>query len=62
MLILRLIAVLVAIGIGASLFAFVFTRDQRYLLLGWRLFRYAVIVALVFLALLLVERVFVPLV
>lgn len=49
-----------AIGIGGLLLAFVFTRDRRYLALGWRLFRYAIIVALVFFALLIVERVFVP--
>ena len=60
MLILRLVAVLVAIGIAGSLLAFVFTRDRRYLALGWRLFRYAIIVALVFFALLVAERVFVP--
>ena len=59
MLILRLIAVLVAIGIAGSLLAFVFTRDRRYLAWGWRLFRYAIIVALVFFALLILERVFV---
>ena len=60
MLILRLVAVLVAIGIGGLLLAFVFTRDRRYLALGGRLFRYAIIVALVCFALLIVERVFVP--
>jgi hypothetical protein len=59
-LILRIVAVLVAIGIGASVFAFLFTRDRRYLALGWRLFRYAIIVALLFFALLILERVLVP--
>lgn len=60
MLLLRLIAVLLAIGVGGSLAAFVFTGDRRYLALGWRLFRYAIIAALVFFALLILERVFVP--
>jgi len=60
MLILRFVAVLVAIGIGASVFAFIFTRERRYLVLGWRLFRYAIIVALLFFALLILERVLVP--
>ena len=50
------------IGIGASVFAYFFTRDPRYLALAWRLFRYALIVALVFFALLILERVLVPLV
>ena len=59
MLLLRIVAVLVGIGIGASVFAYFFTREQRYLALAWRLFRYALVVALVFFALLIVERVFV---
>ncbi len=59
MLLLRLLAVLVGIGIGASVFAYFFTREPRYLALAWRLFRWALIVALVFFALLIVERVFV---
>ncbi|HMV16270.1 MAG TPA: hypothetical protein PLN96_03205 [Zoogloea sp.] len=60
MLLLRLIAVLVAIGIGASAFAYLFTRDRRYLAFALRLARYALIVALVFLALLALERVLAP--
>ena len=59
MLLLRLLAVLVGIGVGASVFAYFFTREPRYLALAWRLFRYALVVALVFFALLIVERVFV---
>lgn len=60
MLLLRLLAALVGIGIGASLFAYFFTRDRRYLALGWRLFRWALIMALMFFALLILERVLVP--
>lgn len=59
MLLLRLLAVLVGIGICGSVFAYFFSRDVRYLALAWRLFRWALIVALVFFALLIVERVFV---
>jgi len=59
MLLLRLLAVLVGIGICGSVFAWFFTRDARYLALAWRLFRWAIIMALVFFALLIVERVFV---
>jgi hypothetical protein len=51
MLLLRLLAVLVGIGICGSVFAYFFTRDARYLALAWRLFRWAIIVALVFFAL-----------
>lgn len=62
MLLLRILAVLVGIGIGASVFAYFFTREPRYLSLAWRLFRWAIIMALVFFALLILERVLVPLV
>ncbi|MBT9499190.1 MULTISPECIES: hypothetical protein [Zoogloea] len=62
MLILRIVAVLVGIGIGASVFAFLFTREPRYLTLAWRLFRFGLVVALIFFALLILERVLVPLV
>lgn len=60
MLLLRLLAVLAGIGIGGSVFAYFFTRDARYLALAWRLFRYTLIIALVFFALLIAERVLVP--
>lgn len=59
MLLLRLLAVLAGIGICGSVLAYFFTRDARYLALAWRLFRWVLIVALVFFALLIVERVFV---
>ena len=59
-LLLRLLAVLAGIGIAGSVFAYFFTRDARYLALAWRLFRYTLIIALVFFALLVVERVLVP--
>ena len=59
MLLLRLLAVLAGIGICGSVFAYFFTRYARYLALAWRLFRWVLIVALVFFALLIVERVFV---
>ncbi|WP_153162007.1 hypothetical protein [Zoogloea sp. 1C4] len=62
MLLLRVLAVLVGIGIGASVFAYFFTREPRYLALAWKLFRWAIIMALVFFALLILERVLVPLV
>ena len=47
MLLLRLLVVLVGIGICGSVFAYFFTRDARYLALAWRLFRWALVVALV---------------
>ncbi|MBX3680423.1 hypothetical protein [Cognatazoarcus halotolerans] len=62
MLILRLLAVLAAIGIVLSVGAFFLKGERRYLDLAWRIFRYALIVALVFFALIALERVLVPLV
>ena len=48
-----LTAISVAVGVGA----FLLTRDSRYLRFSWRLFRYALIVALLVFALLILERV-----
>ena len=56
MLILRLVAILVVIGVGASLLAYVVTRQQRYLAFSWRLLFYGVCFALLFFALVLIER------
>ena len=54
---LRLLAVLTVIAVAGGVLAFVFTRDARYLRFAWRLFRYALIVALLVFALLILERV-----
>jgi len=49
--------VLVGITIGAGIVAFLFTRDRRFLRLSWRVTRYALIAALVIMALFVLERV-----
>ncbi|MBA3903195.1 MAG: hypothetical protein C0522_05900 [Rhodocyclaceae bacterium] len=56
---LRVIGVLVAIAIGAGIVAFLFTRDRRYLRLSFLITKYALIFALVVLALMFLERVIV---
>ena len=43
---LRLLAVLTVITVAGGVVVFLFTRDQRYLFFAWRVFRYALIVAL----------------
>ncbi len=53
---LRLLAVLTVITVAGGVLAFLFTRDTRYLLFAWRLFRYSLIVALLVFALLIIER------
>ena len=54
---LRLLATLTVITVTCGVFLFLLTRDNRYLLFSWRLFRYVLIVALLFFALLILERV-----
>jgi hypothetical protein len=54
---LRVLAVLLVIAIGAGLLVYTFTGDRRYLQLSGRLFRYGVIVGLIVFALLILERV-----
>ena len=57
MLILRLIGVLLIISVSGCFLMFVLTRDQRYLRYAWSLLKYAVIAALLILALFALERV-----
>jgi hypothetical protein len=54
---LRLLAVLTMISVAAGVVVFLFTRDTRYLQISWRVFRYALIVALLVFALMILERV-----
>jgi hypothetical protein len=54
---LRLLAVLTVISVAAGVAVFLLTRDSRYLQFSWRLFRYALIVALLVFALMILERV-----
>ena len=56
MLVLRLIGILVLIGIVGAIVLYLFTRNRRYLTFAWRLFQFAFVFLLVFLALYLLER------
>lgn len=60
MLLLRIVAVLTGVGICGAVFLFFLNRDRRYLMFAWRLFRWALVLALVFFGLLILERVLVP--
>lgn len=60
MLLLRIVAVLTGIGICGAVFLFFLNRDRRFLMFAWRLFRWALVLALVFFGLLILERVLVP--
>jgi hypothetical protein len=56
MLILRLVGILVLIAIAGSLALYVFTRNRRYLGFAWRVFQFAFVFLLVFMALYVLER------
>lgn len=56
MLLLRIIGILVAITIGSSMVAWLFTRDRRYLTLAGRVTKGALLVALAILVLMAAER------
>ena len=58
MLILRLLAVIAAIAIGASLALWMLYDDKRYLLLALRVAKIALLIALAFMLLLAAQRVF----
>lgn len=59
MLVLRIVGILTVIAIGSGILAYLFTREQRYLRLAGRIAKYALIFALVVLALFVLERVIV---
>jgi len=56
MLVLRLMGILVLITIVGSIGLYVFTRNRRYLTFAWRVFQFAFVFLLVFLALYVLER------
>lgn len=59
MLLLRVVGVLTAITIAAGVVAYLFSGEKRYLRFAGRVAKYALIVALVVLALMFLERVIV---
>jgi hypothetical protein len=59
MLLLRIVGVLTAIVIGAGIVAYLLTGEKRYLGISARVAKYALIFALIVLALMFLERVIV---
>lgn len=57
MYVLRLLAVILVIAIGAGIVLSLATGDRRYLAFSWRLFRYGIVFALIVFALMILERV-----
>ena len=56
MVVLRLIGILVLITIALGLVLYLFTRNRRYLTFAWRVFQFAVVFLMVFMALYVLER------
>ena len=56
MLVLRLVGILVLIGIVGAIALYLFTRNRRYLTFAWRVFQFAFVFLLVFLAFYVLER------
>jgi len=56
-LVLRLIGILALTAIVGSIALYLFTRNRRYLTVAWRVFQFAFVFLLVFLALYVLERV-----
>ena len=54
---LRLLAVILVVAIGAGLLIYVITGNRNYLAISWRLFRYGIVFALIIFALMIIERV-----
>ena len=59
MLLIRIVAFLTVITIGAGIVAYLFTRDRRYLQLSGRVAKWALIFVLIVLSLMFLERVIV---
>jgi hypothetical protein len=59
MLLLRFVAILAVFAIGASVLAWVVTRDSRYLQVAWRIGKGSLILALAVMALFAAERIIV---
>lgn len=57
MVLVRLLAFLLLIGIGLCLVLYLFTRDRRYLKWGWQVLRFGVVFSAIFAALYVLERI-----
>jgi hypothetical protein len=55
-LVLRIVALLAAIGMGVGVMSWVLTGNRKYLRVAWRIFQFGLAAILVFLALIFFER------
>jgi len=56
MFVLRLVGFLLLITIGASLVTYLLTRNRRYLTFAWQVLKYAMVMAIIVLAFVLLDR------
>jgi hypothetical protein len=56
MLILRILGALLIIAVGATTAVYLVTKDRRWLRLTWQILKFGLVLALIFLALLALER------
>ncbi len=54
---LRLLAVILVVAVGAALLIYAITGKRQYLAFSWRLFQYGIVFALIVFALMIIERV-----
>lgn len=54
---LRLLAVILVLGVGAGFLIYALTGNRWYLIFSWRLIRYGIVFALIVFALMIIERV-----
>jgi hypothetical protein len=54
---LRLLAVILLVAIGAGLLVYAISGNRGYLLFSWWLFRYGIVFALIVFALMIIERI-----
>lgn len=54
---LRLLAVITVVAIGAGVLVYAITGKRSYLAFSWRMFQYGIIFALIVFALMIIERV-----
>ena len=54
---LRLLAVVLVVAVGAGLLIYAITGKRQYLTFSWRLFQYGIVFALIVFALMIIERV-----
>jgi len=58
MFVLRLVGLLLLFIFGASLAAYLLTRNRRYLTFAWQVIKYSILLAIIALAFMLLERLF----